>query len=151
MKRLRIAVAALICGISGLISVTRALTLTGGMIIFASSAWAESWRSYHNARFGTTADVPAGWRMEPPPANNGGRIFTSPDGRAELVVAAACSPGSPTKTNSARGLSRWKARQSPTSSARETGSSFRARKARVELAQASLFTPVNDDILYLAA
>jgi serine/threonine-protein kinase len=73
-------------GISGLISVTRGLTLIGGIVIYASSVSAESWRSYHNDRFGTTADVPAGWKMEPPPANDDGRIFTSPDGRAELVV-----------------------------------------------------------------
>lgn len=86
MNRPRGVVAALNCGIFDLISATRALALIGGTIIFASSAWAEGWRSYHNDRFGTTADVPAGWKMEPPPENDDGRIFTSPDGRAELIV-----------------------------------------------------------------
>lgn len=86
MKHLEIIVAALIRGISNLISMTCTLTLIGGMITLTSSAWAENWRSYHNDRFGTTADVPVGWKMEPPPANDDGRIFTSPDGRVELIV-----------------------------------------------------------------
>ena len=73
-------------GLRDVIFVSGALTFVGGTILFASGVCAEGWRSYHNDRFGTTADVPAGWKMEPPPANDDGRIFTSPDGRAQLIV-----------------------------------------------------------------
>lgn len=62
-------------------------------ILAASSASAENWRAYHNARFGTTAEVPASWRMGAPPENNDGRVFTSPDGRAEIVVSGMFSIG----------------------------------------------------------
>lgn len=62
-------------------------------ILAASSASAWSWRVYHNERFGTTAAVPADWRMGAPPENNDGRIFTSPDGRAEIVVSGMLSIG----------------------------------------------------------
>ncbi|HTO79001.1 MAG TPA: hypothetical protein VMJ31_04410 [Methylocystis sp.] len=70
----------------GFISASRALTLISGSMLLVSGVCAESWRSYHNDRFGTTADVPASWKMQPPPANDDGRVFTSPDGRAELTV-----------------------------------------------------------------
>ena len=46
-----------------------------------------TWTSYHNTRFGTTADVPPGWRAGPPPENNDGLIFTSPDGAARLIIS----------------------------------------------------------------
>lgn len=59
----------------------------------AQSASAESWRAYHNARFGTTAEVPEGWRMGAPPENNDGRVFTSPDGRAQIIVSGMFSIG----------------------------------------------------------
>jgi hypothetical protein len=63
------------------------LASIGIVLVVASSARAESWRSYHNDRFGVTADVPADWKMEPPPANDDGRDFTSPDGRATITVS----------------------------------------------------------------
>ena len=46
-----------------------------------------SWTSYTNSRFGTTASVPPGWRAGPPPENNDGLVFTSPDGRAKLIIS----------------------------------------------------------------
>jgi len=49
-------------------------------------ARAESWRTYFNDRFGTTADVPFDWRPGPPPANGDGLAFTSPDGQASIAV-----------------------------------------------------------------
>ena len=58
----------------------------GVAILLASGAFADGWRSYHNDRFGTTADVPAAWKMQPPPENDDGRIFVSPDGQAKIVV-----------------------------------------------------------------
>jgi hypothetical protein len=73
-------------GLRDFIRVSRALALIGGTILFASGVYAEGWRSYHNDRFGTTADVPASWKIEPPPENGDGRIFASPDGRARLIV-----------------------------------------------------------------
>ena len=48
---------------------------------------AETWRSYHNTRFGTAADVPALWTMGPEPANDDGRKFTSPDKHAEITIS----------------------------------------------------------------
>ncbi len=68
------------------VSVAPALILLGGTILLAADAFADGWRSYHNDRFGTTAEIPAAWKMQPPPANDDGRIFTSPDGRAEIIV-----------------------------------------------------------------
>ena len=62
-------------------------------ILALRSAGAESWCAYHNERFGTTAEVPADWRMGAPPENNDGRVFTSPDGRAEIVVSGMFSIG----------------------------------------------------------
>jgi hypothetical protein len=82
---LRSFLAALSCANSNF-SVFLALTLVGGTFLFAPGVCAEGWRSYHNDRFGTTAEVPASWKMQPPPANDDGRIFTSPDGGAELIV-----------------------------------------------------------------
>jgi serine/threonine-protein kinase len=51
------------------------------------SAEADAWRSYHNSRFGVTADYPAGWKMQPAPENNDGRVFVSPDGRARVTIS----------------------------------------------------------------
>jgi hypothetical protein len=57
---------------------------------FAASAnlagAASAWRWYANDRFGVSADVPADWREQPPPENDDGRIFVSPDGKAQLIV-----------------------------------------------------------------
>ncbi len=63
-----------------------------GVLLFAlllggSRAGAETWRIFHNDRFGATAEVPAAWRMDPAPENNDGRSFSSPDGRAKIVVS----------------------------------------------------------------
>jgi hypothetical protein len=55
----------------------------------ASPAFAADWRAYRNDRFGTSADIPAGWRMGEEPANSDGRIFTSPDGRATITVSGS--------------------------------------------------------------
>ncbi|WP_457796724.1 hypothetical protein [Methylocystis sp. S23] len=52
----------------------------------ATAATAASWQTYRNDRFGTTADVPAGWRMGPEPGNSDGRVFASPDGAAEIRI-----------------------------------------------------------------
>jgi hypothetical protein len=53
----------------------------------ANGAWAEAWRTYVNPRYGVSAEVPADWTMGPPPVDNDGRGFTSPDGSAEITVS----------------------------------------------------------------
>jgi hypothetical protein len=55
--------------------------------IAAAAEETLAWTSYHNTRFGVTADVPQGWRAGPPPANNDGLVFTSPDGMASLTIS----------------------------------------------------------------
>ena len=49
-------------------------------------AAAQAWQTYVNERFGTTADVPAGWHAGEPPENGDGLRFTSPDGSASVAV-----------------------------------------------------------------
>ncbi|MCW2276050.1 hypothetical protein GJ654_17530 [Rhodoblastus acidophilus] len=56
-------------------------------LLLAGPALAGEWRSYHNDRFGPTADYPAGWKMEPEPENNDGRRFSSPDGDAFVIIS----------------------------------------------------------------
>jgi hypothetical protein len=47
----------------------------------------QTWRTYTAKRFGGVVDVPADWSIEPPPLNNDGRGFLSPDGQAKLTIA----------------------------------------------------------------
>ena len=54
---------------------------------FMFDAKADVWRTYVNSKFGTTAELPLRWRMEPPPVNGDGRAFTSPDGRARISIS----------------------------------------------------------------
>ncbi len=60
------------------------------LVALSQAALAESgWTSYHNARFGTNADDPAGWKAGPPPENNDGLVFTSPDEKASLTISGS--------------------------------------------------------------
>lgn len=52
------------------------------------AASAETWRTYHNERYGTTIDYPDIFKSEPPPDSNDGRKFTAADG-ADFLVAAS--------------------------------------------------------------
>ena len=61
------------------------------MILPASAAGDEQWRVYNVARFGAIAEVPNTWSIIPPPTNNGGRSFLSPDGTAEIVISGMLS------------------------------------------------------------
>lgn len=54
-----------------------------------AAASAQQYRTYANARFGTTAELPADWKPDPPPANGDGLIFRSPDGRASVTVSGS--------------------------------------------------------------
>ncbi len=51
------------------------------------AAGAAGWQTYVNDRFGSTADIPAGWQAGTPPENGDGLEFTSPDGKATLIVS----------------------------------------------------------------
>ena len=62
-------------------------------ILFTFSADAETWRSIYTPRFGATAKVPANWVMDPPPENDDGRSFRSPNGRAQIIVSGIFALG----------------------------------------------------------
>jgi len=57
--------------------------------VLAGTAMAAGWQTYVNDRFGSTADVPVGWRAGTPPANDDGLEFTAPDGQASLIVSGS--------------------------------------------------------------
>src|SRR5438046_1460692 len=57
------------------------------LTLFASSASAQSWHTYTNARFGTTADVPRDWTAGQEPENGDGLVFTSPDGQSTIIIS----------------------------------------------------------------
>lgn len=61
------------------------ISLAAIPIAFAETGWTH----YHNERFGTSADVPAGWKMGAAPENNDGRVFTSPDDAATLIISGS--------------------------------------------------------------
>jgi serine/threonine-protein kinase len=64
-------------------------TVVGGLLIAAlgCAANATDWRTYHNERFGTTATIPPGWTANPPPDNDDGLTFTSPDRKAKITIS----------------------------------------------------------------
>lgn len=66
-------------------------SLLAALLLAASPglAAAEGWETYVNERFGTTADVPAGWTPGEPPANGDGLTFTAPDGSASVSVSGS--------------------------------------------------------------
>ena len=47
----------------------------------------QGYRTYHNDRFGVSADVPADWKPGREPDNNDGLVFTSPDGASTITVS----------------------------------------------------------------
>jgi len=61
------------------------LCLAGAGSLMAAPALAQAWKTYRNARFGTTIDHPDRFRGGRPPENGGGLAFTSSDG-AKFVV-----------------------------------------------------------------
>lgn len=56
-----------------------------------SPAFGTDWQHYVNARFGTSADVPAAFLNAPPPENGDGQQFTSPDG-GSITVFGGMNP-----------------------------------------------------------
>ena len=59
------------------------------LVLVAQSEAGQNYRRYVNERFGTSADIPAGWRAGPSPENGDGLRFTSPDGRAFVSVSGS--------------------------------------------------------------
>jgi hypothetical protein len=57
--------------------------------IVSPAAWAQTFRTYVNQRFGTAAEVPAAWKPDPPPENRDGLAFRSPDGHASIIVSGS--------------------------------------------------------------
>jgi hypothetical protein len=55
------------------------------------AAGAENWRTYHNTRFATTAQIPADWRPRRVPENNDGREFVSPAEPAKIIASGIFS------------------------------------------------------------
>ncbi|GEM_PF-1537736 len=63
------------------------LGITLGIGLVTAPAYATPWRIYHNARFGTVADVPAhGFSPEPASQNGDGQTWVSDDGRGQILV-----------------------------------------------------------------
>ncbi len=65
-------------------------------LVTADNAAAMDWRHYQNARFGTSADVPAGFAPAPPPENGDGQRFDGPNGDYRLrrfQISPVVSPG----------------------------------------------------------
>ena len=50
---------------------------------------AAEWRTYTATRFGAIADVPRDWVMDPPPDNDDGRVFRSPNRQAQIVIGGS--------------------------------------------------------------
>lgn len=58
------------------------------LVVFG--AVAADWQAYRNARFGFAVEYPAGLlTMQPPPANDDGRVFSAPDRRIEVIASAS--------------------------------------------------------------
>jgi serine/threonine-protein kinase len=61
------------------------LAVVTALLLFRP-AIAPGWQTYVNERFGSTADVPAGWRAGTPPENGDGLTFAAPDGQATIAI-----------------------------------------------------------------
>jgi hypothetical protein len=62
------------------------------MTFVQASAWvaadAQTWRTYHNERYGTTIEYPDFFAPQPPPTDGDGLEFKSPDGADFSVFAS---------------------------------------------------------------
>jgi hypothetical protein len=60
------------------------MILLTGLFLTPVAVQAADWKSFGNDRYGFSVDVPASFKASPPPDNNDGLTFNSPDGRAEI-------------------------------------------------------------------
>jgi serine/threonine-protein kinase len=70
-----------------------AALLMASIVALAPVSAQQAYRHYRNARFGVSVDVPSGWKAEPPPENNDGLVFSSPDGAATITVSGILNAG----------------------------------------------------------
>jgi hypothetical protein len=66
----------------------RAIFLAGIIISGAGAAFARTWHTYYNDRYGTTIEYPDYFQPGNPPDANDGLAFTSPDGASFSVFAS---------------------------------------------------------------
>lgn len=64
------------------------------VLVTGSPGVAADWQHYVNARFGTSADVPAGFVRASPPDNGDGQTFTSSDGGSVTIFGGLNPMGS---------------------------------------------------------
>ena len=58
-----------------------------GLVLATTAVSAADWNRYCNPRFGQCADIPAGFRADPPPANGDGLVFRDAYG-ASITISA---------------------------------------------------------------
>ncbi|RYG62705.1 hypothetical protein EON80_22615 [bacterium] len=87
-----------------------ALSIIGGLYLALPSQAADEYRTYFNARFGTTLQYPANLVTPQPESQNGdGRRFLSKDGAIELTVYGSHNAlGRTVKTQMERAIADWK-------------------------------------------
>jgi hypothetical protein len=66
----------------------RAILLAGIGALAATPAGADTWRTYRNARFGTTIEYPSRFRPGRPPDNGGGLGFSASDGASFSIFGS---------------------------------------------------------------
>lgn len=62
----------------------RRMIVVAGIIGAPIAAQAAEWTRFSNDRYGFSVDIPATFKALPPPENDDGRMFTSPDGRSKI-------------------------------------------------------------------
>jgi len=85
-------------GVTIMVARTIRLCVAACLVLMPALAGAQDYRTYHNARYGTQAEIPSGFVADQAPDNNDGRRFVSPDGAAEITVYAGHGPSTVTGT-----------------------------------------------------
>jgi hypothetical protein len=62
----------------------RAMILLTSLFLTPVAVQAADWKSFSNDRYGFSVDIPASFKTLPPPENDDGLTFNSPDGRVEI-------------------------------------------------------------------
>ncbi len=64
-----------------------------------SRATSTTWTTYHNGRYGFSAQIPAELTAGPPPTDGAGLTYRSTDGHTEETVSASAAPAGATATS----------------------------------------------------